>query len=146
MKILGDQQVQGIVTVSRRVVEGLKAQLVSGNYNLTARSEKFHRFAASAAATVTLPDATTLSSGYEFVFYTTSSNITLNNYSGTALQSFEPGTMYYVYLMGNDTAAGEWVITRDTSYDIAVGSENNPAAGVRAYFKTVSIYTGTLSD
>lgn len=146
MKIYGDQQVQGIVNVSRRVVEGLKAQLVSGTYTLTARSEKFHRFTASAAATVKLPDATTLSSGYEFVFYTTSSNITLKDSANTALQLFEPGTMYYVYLMGNSTAAGEWVITKDTSYDISLGSADTPSAGIRAYFKTVSEYTGSLSN
>lgn len=146
MKIYGDQQVQGIVNVSRRVVEGLKAQLVSGTYSLTARSEKFHRFTASAAASVALPNATTLTSGYEFIFYTTSSNITLKNYSGTALQLFEPGVMYFVYLMGNSTADGEWVITMDTSYDIALGSADTPSAGVRAYFKTVSEYNGSLSN
>lgn len=146
MKILGDQQVQGIVTVSRRVVEGLKAQLVSGTYTLTARSEKFHRLTATAAASVLLPDATTLSSGYEFVFYTTSTGITLKDSTGTSLQLLEPGTMYYVYLMGNSTAAGEWVVTMDTSYDIALGSADTPATGVRAYFKTVSEYTGTLSN
>lgn len=146
MKIYGDQQVQGIVNVSRRVVEGLKAQLVSGTYSLTSRSEKFHRFTASSAAIVKLPDATTLTSGYEFIFYTTSSDITLQDTTGSTVQIFEPGTMYYVYLMGNSTAAGEWVVTVDTSYDVALGSTDIPAKGVRAYFKTVSEYTGTLSN
>ena len=146
MKIYGDQQVQGIVNVSRRVIEGFKAQLVSGTYNLTARDEKFFRFTASAAASVKLPDATTLSSGYEYVFYTTSSKITLKDNAGTSLQLFEPGTVYYVYLMGNSTAAGEWVVSKDTSFDIALGSADTPSSGVRAYFKTVSEYTGSLSN
>lgn len=146
MKIYGDQQVQGIVNVARRVIEGFKAQLVSGTYNLTARDEKFFRFTASAAANVVLPNATTLASGYEYVFYTTSSNITLKNNSGTALQVLEPGVVYYVYLMGNSTAAGEWVITMDTSYDTALGSADTPSAGVRSYFKTVSEYTGSLAN
>ena len=144
MKILGDQQVQGIVNVSRRVVEGLKAQLVSGTYSLTARSEKYQRLTATAASSVLLPDASTLTNGYEFVLYTTSTGITLKDNTGTALQLLEPGVVYYVYLMGNSTPAGEWVITMDTSYDIAVGASDTPATGVRAYFKTVSEYTGNI--
>lgn len=146
MKIYGDQQVQGIATISKRVIEGFKSQLVSGTYNLTPRDEKFFRFTASSAATVKLPDATTLPSGYEYVLYTTSSNITLKDSTNTTVQLFEPGTVYYVYLMGNSTAAGEWVISKDTSFDVALGSADTPASGVRAYFKTVSEYTGSLSN
>lgn len=146
MKILGDQIVQGIIKVSKRIVEGLRSQLVTGNYNLTSRSEKFYRFTATSAATVTLPDATTLSSGYEYIFYTTSTDITLQDYTGTAIQLFEPGTVYYVYLMNNATSDGEWVVSMDTSYDVAVGTTNVPAAGVRAYYQVLSTYTGTVGD
>lgn len=146
MKILGDQQIQGILYAGRRVVEGLKAQLVDTNYNLTSRSEKFFRFVASSNCTVTLPDATTLSNGFEFVFYTTSDGITLNDFSGSKIQYFEPGVLYYCYLMDNSTQKGDWVVSMDTSYDIAVGEDDSPSKGVRAYFKIVSEYTGVLDN
>lgn len=147
MIIKGDQSIQGILTVDRRVVEGLRAvnlDNINSNLALTSRSEKYHRLVATLPATVTLPDATTLSNGYEFIFYTTSDNITLHDNSGTYLQAILPGSMYYVYLMGNSTAAGEWVITRDTSYDIAVGLTENPVSGIRAYFKIIEEYTGSV--
>lgn len=144
MKILGDQQVQGIVKVSRRVVEGLKAQLVSGDFRLSKRSEKFFRFVATESANVFLPDATTLTSGFEFVLYTSSDNIHLLDGSGSEIQELVPGIVYYCYLMGNATVSGEWVVSSDTSYDITLGDEDDPSRGVRSYFKIYKEYTGVL--
>lgn len=144
MKILGDQQVDGVVKVGKRVIEGLKAQLVDGEYRLTKRSEKFFRFVATDKASVYLPDATTLTNGFEFVFYTTSNDITLKDFTGKVLQEFVPGIIYYCYLMGNTTQSGEWISSNDTSYDITIGEEDVPERGVRSYFKIASEYDGVL--
>lgn len=144
MKIQGNQTVKGIVSVGRRVIEGFKSVLVDGNYNLVKTSEKFFRFTSQNAGTVTLPDATNMSGGFEFVFYTTSENISLLNYAGNLVQEFNPGSVYYCYLMAGGTAGGEWVISVDTSYDISFGEQDYPEKGTRLYFKTIKEYTGNL--
>ena len=58
MKIQGNQYVQGIVEVGRRVIEGFKSVFVDGNLDLLSTSEKYIRLTATEKSTVTLPDAT----------------------------------------------------------------------------------------
>lgn len=144
MKIQGNQYVQGIVEVGRRVIEGFKSVFVDGNLDLLSTSEKYIRLTATEKATVTLPDATNIRGGFEFVFFTTTDFFTINNFDGVEVKHLEPGVIYYCYLMSSGTSAGEWVISVDTSYDIATGNSDTPDVGVRAYFKIEQEYTGSL--
>ena len=144
MKIQGNQYIQGLLKVNRRVIEGYKSVLVDTNYNLQPTSEKFFRFTSTSPCTVTLPDAQQLTSGFEFLFYTTSQGVVLNDFTGNKVTNLESGMLYYVYLMSGDEQAGEWVVSVDTSYDISVGVSSNPERGVRLYFMIDSEYNGSL--
>lgn len=147
MLIKGNQTVQGSLFVGKRVNEGfIEVLLDSSTYEIPTVSEKFIRFTTSLSqVSVALPDATTLPNGSEFVIYTTSEGISLTDNRGATLQALNPGSVYYIYLTSNSSLAGQWVISVDTSYDIAVGSSATPDRGVRSYFKIKSTYTGNLA-
>ena len=146
MIIKGNQIVEGSISVGKRITEGFTEILLTEDYNIPNISEKFIRFTTELSqVSVTLPDATTLPNGSEFIIFTTSNGITLKNNSGSMLQTLNDGSLYYIYLVSNSTTAGQWVVSVDTSYDIAVGSNEIPNRGVRSYFKIKSTYTGNLA-
>lgn len=145
MKILGNQEIVGILSVGRRVNEGFKSTTLTADIELTKTSEKFWRVSTGLdSASITLPDATTLPNGFEILFLSSSNGIMVKDKSGADIQLLDPGTIYYFYLISNSTVAGEWSINVDTSFDISVGRSDVPSKGIRLYFKTLYEYDGNV--
>ena len=147
MLIKGNQTVQGSISVGKRLNEGfIEILLSSSSYEIPNIVEKFIRFTTSLSqVSVSFPDATSLPNGSEYIIYTSSEGISLTDYNGTTVQALNPGTIYYIYLASNSTTAGQWIVSMDTSYDIAVGSSDTPNKGVRSYFKVIREYNGNIS-
>lgn len=145
MKILGNQEVAGVVRVGRRVIEGFKTQSLTEDLQLTKTSEKFWKVATTLpSVNLKLPDATTISRGFEFLIISTTEGITVTDASETPIQVLDPGTIYYFYLITDGTLGGEWVVNVDTSYDISVDVPDTPTKGVRSYFKILREYDGNV--
>lgn len=145
MKILGNQEIAGVVTVGRRVNEGFKSVTLTSDIEMNKPSEKFWKVATTLTnAKIKLPNATSLTNGYEIIFIATTTGVEIVDNSGNSLQVLDPGTIYYFYLTSNTSIGGEWAINVDTSYDITVGVPDSPNKGVRAYFKVFYEYEGNI--
>ena len=81
-----------------------------GTITLTAASPRNQVFSSGAgSAIMVLPDATTLSVGWEFtVNNNASGNITIETNGGATLFVAGPGSLYSIYLLTNSLPAGQW--------------------------------------
>ena len=83
-----------------------------GNLTLTVSSTTWHRITGSTTHTITLPDATTMRIGREFVVANASTGDVTVNFDGASLAALvAPGRQRIFRLYGNGTAAGDYVIS-----------------------------------
>lgn len=130
MKIKGSSIVEAIQTVGLRTNEGFIENALTGNITLDKFSKKHLYFYADAAYTVTLPNATTLPTGWTIYFYSKENSlddITINDYTGSYITKVKINTYSTLILVDNTTAAGKWKnITKiDTGNEISVGVFRN---------------------
>ena len=81
-----------------------------GTITLTAASPRNQVISSGAgSATMVLPDATTLSAGWQFTLNNNASgNITVETNGGATLFVAGPGSLYSIYLLTNSLPAGQW--------------------------------------
>jgi hypothetical protein len=76
---------------------------------LTAASTQWQKVTGSTTQVFTLPDATTMPLGATFLFDNdATSNITLNDFTSTLVDTVVPGAIDLIFLEANTTAAGTW--------------------------------------
>lgn len=138
MEIKGSITAKSVITAGLRVNEGLvRAPLIS-DVVLTKYSEKHLAYYADADHYVTLPDATSLPSGWSVSIYNVSSsvgNITIRSNDNTSLKKVYVNKMCSVILLDNQTAAGVWKIVE------AGGGGSGSGSGLR---NIVITSTGTV--
>ena len=89
-----------------------------GTTALTVTSTTWQRFTGTTTETVTLPDATTMRRGREFVIDNRSTGALTVNFSGSSLAAeIAPGTSRTYRLFGNGAAAGDWAISNQVDID-----------------------------
>ena len=89
-----------------------------GTTALTVTSTTWQRFTGTTTETVTLPDATTMRRGREFVIDNRSTGALTVNFSGSSLAAeIAPGTSRTYRLFGNGAAAGDWAISNQVDVD-----------------------------
>lgn len=111
MKIKGDLQVCRTINAARRVNQGLEAETISAAKDLGMHSAFWQRLSASSTEDVNLPDATTLSNGWQIVVEASgSASLTLKDNSGTSLKTINSNEAYKITLLDNSTASGVWHI------------------------------------
>lgn len=95
------------------VAGGATKTTTGSNITLTSASNRVQEIIATAAINVTLPDATTLSTGGPTYIISNNSFyvITLKNNSGSAIGYVAAGTAVNVNLTDNTTAAGTWELS-----------------------------------
>ena len=80
-----------------------------GTTVLTASSNYWQKISGTTTQTFTLPNATTLPLGATFVFDNDSTGtVTINDNGSTLVDSMPSGTVDYLFLENNSTAAGSW--------------------------------------
>jgi hypothetical protein len=105
--------VEKLLTYGSRVATVTAQALAAATLNLTATSTETQVFTGSTADQVLkLPDATTLTNGWQFYIYNQSSaaTIALQDSSGTLQATILPKTAVRAFLAGNTSAAGTWAI------------------------------------
>lgn len=112
-----DVNFKRIVNAERRVNQGLAPLDLTANYEIQAYEHDFLRVqnSAVAALVLTLPDATTLPLGYDVKVQLVSGpnvDILLNGTLAPAgvIKAIVAGKTYGFRLIGNSSAAGEWLI------------------------------------
>lgn len=121
MEIKGDLKVRRTGIFDRRADQALKTDTLTADYDVIRHDYHWLRFDGGVAdRAVTLPDATTLSTGWKIVVenFGTTNMLNVKNNAAATLKSltYAPlgsteGAAYEFTLLENSTAAGIWYVT-----------------------------------
>ena len=157
--ILGDFQVKRTLNVDRRLNQGLSKETITSLRSITLNDYAWLQIINASTQDVVLPDATTLSNGWDIVVMAdalSGASVNVKKYDAATpvlLKNILVGRAYQMTLVDNSTPAGDWQISfREESDKIPsaryVDSFNDttdwtgPAAGY--YTRTVTQVTHTL--
>lgn len=125
-EIKGDLDVCRTVNVARRVNQGLNAETITAAEQLEIHSAWWQSLSAAAGQDVILPDATTLTNGWQVVVCADGAAAldvkTFDGVTPVSLQVTQAGDCYEYTLIDNGTAAGTWNVNYLTAASMTASS------------------------
>ena len=118
MEIKGSLTAKSIISAGLRVNEGCNTQTLLGDTSLSKYSRKTQYYFTQQDCVVTLPDATTLPTGWTISFFSnklSSGTVFIHDTAGTEQYKVKPNKSVSVILLENTTAAGLWRVVESGS-------------------------------
>ena len=118
MDIQGSVTAKSIITAGVRVNEGFNTQTLLGDFDLSKHSHKTQYYFTQEDRVVTLPDATTLPSGWSISFFSnklSTGTVFINDKDGNEQYKVKPNKSVSLILLDNTTQAGVWKVIESGS-------------------------------
>ena len=118
MEIKGSLTAKSIISAGLRVNEGCNTQTLLGDTSLSKYSKKTQYYFTQQDCIVTLPDATTLPTGWTISFFSnklSSGTVFIHDTAGIEQYKVKPNKSVSVILLENTTAAGLWRVVESGS-------------------------------
>ena len=118
MDIQGSVTAKSIITAGLRVNEGFNTQTLLGDFDLSKHSHKTQYYFTQEDRVVTLPDATTLPSGWSISFFSnklSTGTVFINDKDGNEQYKVKPNKSVSLILLDNTTQAGVWKVIESGS-------------------------------
>lgn len=155
MKLLGSLDIKSINTVGLRVNEGLATQTLLADLTLTKYAVKNQYYYTQEDHNVTLPDATTLPTGWTlsvFVNKLSTGTVHIVDAAGIEQYKVKPKKSVTIILLENVTTAGVWKVVESGSgsgvglRNVVITSNDEPLFTAEAGTVTVNPFVATVSN
>ena len=153
MKLFGSLEIKSINEVGLRVNEGLNTQTLLTDITLTKYDKKNQYYYAKTDKNVTLPDATTLPTGWTISVFSnkiSEGTVFLLDSAGTLQYKVKPKKSVTITLLDNTTVAGVWkVIESGTGVglrNVVITSDEEPIFTVNSGTVDVNPFVATVSN
>jgi len=152
MEIKGDLQVCRTIDAGRRVNQGMNVETITAAEQLVINSHAWQNLSAAAAQDVILPDATTLTNGWEVVVQSSgAATLSVKTYDATTpvlLQAVPSGKAYKFTLVDNGTDEGSWYVNLLEDAELLPTARHVEAFDATTDWGAASggIYTQTITE
>lgn len=154
MKLLGSLDIKSINTVGLRVNEGLATQTLLSDLQLTKYAVKNQYYFTQEDHNVTLPNATTLPTGWTISVFSnklSKGTVHILDNAGTEQYKVKPKKSVTIILLENTTAAGAWKVVESGSggvgsRNVVITSNDEPLFTVDSGTVTVNPFVATVSN
>jgi hypothetical protein len=119
----------------------------TGTTTLTVSSSPLQQFTGTTTQTVDLPNATTLTTGWQFeILNRSTGTVTVKDGGGTTIQSMIGGSQAIYALANNGTTAGSWDISYTTAGGNAITALTGQVTASGPGSATATIATNTVTN